>query len=96
MVGLLDDADTHAAVVAERAVLATLHGGCLAPVGTWGRVAEGSLRLDGVVLNPRGSRRLAAQAAGSPQLAAALGQYVAAQLLAQGAAELIAEAREPR
>jgi hydroxymethylbilane synthase len=95
MVGVLDDPDTHAAVVAERAVLATLHGGCLAPVGTWGRMVEGALQLDGVVLDPRGARRLAAQATGSPRVAAALGQQVAAELLDQGAAELIAEARHP-
>ena len=82
--------------VAERAVLATLHGGCLAPVGTWGRVVEGTLLLDGVVLDPLGTRRLVAHAAGPPQAAVTLGQQVAAQLLDQGAAELIAQAHELR
>ncbi|MHB8969677.1 MAG: hydroxymethylbilane synthase [Pirellulaceae bacterium] len=96
IVGLLDDAETHAAVLAERAVLATLRGGCLAPVGTWGRVVEGTLLLDGVVLDPLGTRRLVAQAAGPPQAAVTIGQQVAAQLLDQGAAELIAQAHALR
>ena len=33
----LDDPASHAAVVAERACLAELSAGCLAPVGGWGR-----------------------------------------------------------
>ena len=33
----LDDADSLAAVSAERAMLAALRGGCLAPVAAWGR-----------------------------------------------------------
>jgi hydroxymethylbilane synthase len=36
----LDDAPSHAAVVAERACLAELSAGCLAPVGGWGRVDD--------------------------------------------------------
>ena len=31
----LDDAATHAAVLAERAMLAALRGGCLAPIAAW-------------------------------------------------------------
>jgi hydroxymethylbilane synthase len=41
----LDDAPSHAAVVAERACLAELSAGCLAPVGGWGRVDDGRLVL---------------------------------------------------
>lgn len=37
----LDHAASHAAVLAERACLARLSAGCLAPVGGWGRVDEG-------------------------------------------------------
>ena len=37
----LDDADTRAAVAAERALLAALEAGCSAPVGALAEVAEG-------------------------------------------------------
>jgi hydroxymethylbilane synthase len=89
----LDDADTHASVLAERAMLAQLRAGCLAPVGAWGRVLDGQLYLDGVVLSSDGRHRVAASAAGSPAEAIQLGQQVAESLLAQGAATLIAEER---
>ena len=34
----LDHAPARAAVLAERAMLAALHGGCLAPIAAWGRI----------------------------------------------------------
>lgn len=92
----LDDAETNAAVTAERAMLAALRGGCLAPVGAWGRVEAGRLRLSGVVLGGDGRRRLAAEAEGEPGQAAELGRAIAADLLRQGAAELIQSARETK
>jgi hydroxymethylbilane synthase len=47
----LDHAPTHAAVLAERACLARLSAGCLAPVGGWGRVEpDGDLVLSARVL----------------------------------------------
>ncbi len=92
----LDDPATHAAVIAERAMLAALRGGCLAPVGAWGRSeTAGRLRLDGVVLSADGRQRLVAHADSRPEDAARLGQQVAADLLNQGAAALIAATRQP-
>ncbi len=46
----LDHAPSHAAVCAERACLAALAGGCLAPIGAWARVASGRLLLGACVL----------------------------------------------
>ncbi len=93
----LNDATTLAAVAAERSMLAALRGGCLAPVGGWGRVDdEGTLTLSGVVLSADGSQRRDAEMLGSPEAAVELGQSVAEMLLAQGAGELIADARLDR
>jgi hydroxymethylbilane synthase len=89
----LDDAETRAAATAERAMLAALRGGCLAPVGAKGEVTAGKLRLRGVVLSGDGSRRLAAEQTGSPADAASIGEQVAEDLLAQGAADVIAATR---
>ena len=91
----LDDPETHAAVVAERSMLATLRGGCLAPVGGWARVDEGQLHLDGVVLSTDGQSRVAASASSGAEIedAVVLGQSVAERLLEQGAGELIGQSR---
>jgi hydroxymethylbilane synthase len=98
----IDDSDTRAAVTAERTMLAHLSGGCLAPVGAWGRWEAGRLALGGVVLSVDGQRRLVAESyavgnghptSSGTSLAEDLGRQVADALLAQGAAELIDEAR---
>ena len=89
----LDDANSHAAVRAERALLAHLRGGCLAPIGALARIEDGRLRLSAVVLNADGSRRLAASGWAVLADALDLGRRVADDLLAQGAAELISASR---
>jgi hydroxymethylbilane synthase len=95
IVSRLDHAETRAAVLAERALLAALRAGCLAPVGALGRAGQGRLSLAAVVLSPDGKRRLAAEAAGDLAGPEELGRRVAAELLAKGAAELIGAARGP-
>jgi hydroxymethylbilane synthase len=91
----LDDAATHQSVLSERAMLAALRGGCLAPVGAWGRIEDdGRLHLTGAVLSPDGARRIEAGGQADPAEANWLGQRVAEELLAQGAAELISAARD--
>jgi hydroxymethylbilane synthase len=90
----LDDRATHAAVAAERSLLAALRGGCLAPIGAWARVEQDSeLRLTAVVLARDGQKRLEAEAVDPLSEAVGLGRRVAAELLAQGAASLIASSR---
>jgi hydroxymethylbilane synthase len=99
LIAPLDDPATHAAVRAERACLAVLAGGCLAPIGGWARCdATGRLVLGACVLaeTTGGVRRVTAEAAevsGPPADAAALGRRVAEQLLRQGAADMLASMR---
>ena len=89
----LNDPATRHAVLAERAMLRTLRGGCLAPVGAWGRLVGDELQLEGVVLSPDGKNRIFASSTATPAAAEALGQRVGEELLAQGAGELIAGSR---
>jgi len=89
----LDDFETHQSVLAERTLLFELRAGCLAPVGALGRVSGGRLVLDAVVLSPDGQRRLTANGSMDVAAAVTLGQQVAAELLQQGAADLIAASR---
>jgi hydroxymethylbilane synthase len=90
----LDDAATRAAVTAERSLLAHLRGGCMAPVGAWGRVEAGKFQLSAVVLSADGRQRLHAHETASPDEASALGRQVADRLLAHGADKLITASRE--
>ncbi len=92
----LDHPATHAAVVAERTMLLTVRGGCLAPVGAWGRVDDqGRLTLSAVVLSGDGQTKVSAEASAAPSDAEALGIKVAESLIAQGAQALIQACRAP-
>jgi hydroxymethylbilane synthase len=93
-VALLEDFDTRAAVTAERTLLESLRGGCLAPIGALARSVAVELRLSAVVLSPDGSRRIAANDVADFEEAEALGHSVAKMLLAQGAEDLIAGSRK--
>ena len=90
----LDHLSTRAAVTAERALLAALQGGCLAPIAALGRVEGERLTLVGRVLGRDGARRIEAADSAPPAEAIALGRHVADALLTQGAGELIRAARE--
>src|SRR4249919_928687 len=91
-VAALDDARTRAAVTAERAVLATLEGGCAAPVGALAEVAEGEqdeeLWVRAVALSPNGTLAVRMSATGDPADAAGVGSRLASAMLDEGAAQL--------
>ncbi len=59
----LDDAETRTAVIAERALLAALRGGCQVPMGAWARIERGELVLDACT---RGAHGAAADRRGRP------------------------------
>jgi len=99
----LDHPPTRAAVRAERACLARLAGGCLAPIGGWARIdSEGRLVLGACVLEQTaaGVRRVVAEAAEVSVRAGhddehveSLGRAVAETLMSQGAATMLAAVR---
>lgn len=106
----LDDPPTHRAVRAERACLAALAGGCLAPIGAWSRQsATGKLAIGACVLEMVGrtvSRLVVEEdgpdgggGGGSSAVAdespEALGARVAAVLVGRGADGMLARMRDP-
>lgn len=94
IVARIDDEEVHQSVLAERALLATLRGGCLAPIAAWGRIEDdGRLHLSACVLSSDGSRRLATDLLGNAADAVTIGRHAAEQLLDQGAEKLIAHTR---
>lgn len=85
----LNDAQTSCAVMAERAALAGLEGGCQVSIGAWGRVENGKLVLDVAVLSPDGAQRIWEKDLGAPAEAEAIGARVAGKLRERGAAALL-------
>ena len=90
----LDDADSRAAVTAERALLATLEAGCSAPVGALAVVAEDEdgtpeLFLRASVIAGDGSDAVRLSATGATTDAEAIGRRLATDLLAEGADHLM-------
>ncbi len=81
--------DTFRRVQAERAMLYALGGGCLVPIGATSKVLDGVLTVRGAVLSPDGARRVVATHSGLADAPLALGQELAAMLLAEGAGELL-------
>ena len=89
LVGKLDDPVTRPAVLAERAMLRALGGGCQVPIGAAAEVQDARLRLRGVVLSPDGRQRIEADIEGPSAAAESLGERLAADLLRRGARELL-------
>ncbi|MEP9362417.1 hydroxymethylbilane synthase [Nocardioides sp. CN2-186] len=92
LAGALDDRHARATVTAERAVLATLEGGCSAPIGALAEVAEGEddeeLWVRAVALSPDGGLTVRMSATGDPADAEGVGTRLASEMLADGAARL--------
>jgi hydroxymethylbilane synthase len=90
----LDDPDTRACVSAERALLAALEAGCTAPVGALAEVVDGEsgaeLSLRAFAGSPDASVELRRSRVGPLAAPERLGRELAAVLLADGAADIIA------
>ncbi|RLQ01582.1 hydroxymethylbilane synthase [Micromonospora sp. BL1] len=101
LLALLDHAPSRAAIVAERALLATLEAGCSAPVAAYAVLAEGEptdegdvnqeIYLRGAVISPDGSRDLRLSRTGTPADAAEIGKALAAELLELGADSILGQ-----
>ena len=94
----LDDKAARLATTAERALLRRLEGGCQVPLGALGSVTGDTLRLYAGVCALDGTEMLTArgEAKATVEEAADLGRRVADELMAKGAARLIAEERDLR
>lgn len=91
----LDDADTHHAVRAERALMAVLEGGCSIPLGAWARRVGSEIALDAVVVDPDGRTRIEAARSGRFDQPEELGRAVAQELLDRGAGRVLAPHQDP-
>jgi hydroxymethylbilane synthase len=90
ILGKLDDAETRTAIIAERALLSALQGGCQVPLGAWARLERGELVMDAVVCSVDGVQYVRERATAPPDQAAQLGENMA-RILAEGGARNILE-----
>ncbi|HEX4954202.1 MAG TPA: hydroxymethylbilane synthase [Thermoanaerobaculia bacterium] len=87
LVAALDHAPTREAALAERALVAAVGGDCALPLAAWCRRENGALRLTALIAQPDGRRVVRAEVLGEgPET---LGREAAANLLAEGAREIL-------
>ena len=87
----LEHGPTRQRVLAERAMNRALQGGCQVPIGAYAELEGDQLWLRGLVGSADGRQILRAECRGAASDPVALGQTLAEQLLAQGAARLLTE-----
>ena len=82
---------TYRAVLAERALLRTLEGGCQVPIGAFAEVKSSGLYLDAVVGSLDGSVTYRKKIRGSKNDPETLGKILAKDLLKAGAKQILTE-----
>jgi hydroxymethylbilane synthase len=92
-VAVIDDAEASSALAAERTLVEALGGGCQTPLGALASLDGDELELIAAVVALDGSRAIQAQGRGPRADAEELGRRVAADLLADGAGDLLADAQ---
>ncbi|MGH3765301.1 MAG: hydroxymethylbilane synthase [Pseudonocardiaceae bacterium] len=91
MLNSYGDPAADAAVLAERALLAELHGGCSVPVGAYAMHSGDGLKLTAQVTSLDGSQRVFSFATGTD--AKRLGETLARTMLEQGAEAILRQIR---
>jgi hydroxymethylbilane synthase len=76
-------------VTAERAVLASLGGGCQAPMGAHATVESRNILLHAILVSPDGTQLIRREILGPIDEAAALGHALGHQLLAAGGKQIL-------
>jgi hydroxymethylbilane synthase len=84
LVRLLDDAETHAAVRAERGLLRRLGGGCQVPIAALATIRDTRIRLQGLVAGTGGTSVVRGETSGAVEEPEAVGRALAEELLDRG------------
>jgi len=85
----LNHQDTWNTVIAERAFLAHLEGGCQVPLGCYSRVENGTLSMSGFVASIDGKQYIREDISGEMTNGAKLGVQMAEKMLEKGAKEIL-------
>jgi hydroxymethylbilane synthase len=90
LAGSLDDAATRACVIAERALLRELEGGCQVPVGAWAKIgASDDIEFEAGVFSPDGNEAVRRIDRGAVAESEAIGIRLAHALIEAGADRIL-------
>src|SRR5580704_8422897 len=87
----LDDQETRAAIITERALLAALQGGCQVPIGAWARIERGEMVLEACVTSVDGQQHVKQRLKGASDQGPQLGEQMARLLMETGAQTILEE-----
>lgn len=87
LVEAIGDADTAAALAAERAFLAVLDGSCRTPIGGHAKIEGGTLRFRGIIVKPDGSEAFEVVRDGRREQARELGADAGRELRGRASAD---------
>ena len=93
LVSPLNHQPSRAGVTAERAFLKSLGGGCREPIAALGVISDTTLHLDGMVANHNTGQILRVEVKGDGSNPEEVGERLAQEMIALGAASLIGEAK---
>ncbi|WP_187263127.1 hydroxymethylbilane synthase [Pontibacter beigongshangensis] len=92
----LDHADTHVCLLAERAFLRTMEGGCSIPSFALATLTPGGLQIEGGLVSLDGQTLLQETMTADPAQAEELGVRLATSILGQGGKEILKSIRAER
>jgi hydroxymethylbilane synthase len=85
------DQKTYLSILAERALLRKLEGGCQVPIGALATIGQNKLTLRGFVSDLQGLKIYQSEFSGKPEKAVEIGELLAENLIEQGAQEVLDE-----
>jgi hydroxymethylbilane synthase len=94
VVGRIQDQAAATALIAERALVVRLGGGCQMPIGAYADISGGTMSMTAVVMSLDGERAARAQGEGASANPHLLGVTLAERLLANGADDILAEVQQ--
>jgi hydroxymethylbilane synthase len=89
IMAVVNHQETWNAIVAERAFLSHLEGGCQVPLGCYTKIENGILNMSGFVASIDGSQFINETISGEVSKGAELGVQMAEKMLGQGALEIL-------
>ena len=93
LVGDLDHPETKRAVMAERAVMARLEGGCQLPLAVFAEMRKAGFQIKARLASVNGERMVEKERTGAPDDAMRLAEDLAEDVLSSGGAEILRDAR---
>jgi hydroxymethylbilane synthase len=94
IVSACNDGPTATCLLAERAYLRVLEGGCSIPVFALARLAANQIHIKGGILSLDGQQRIVLEVVGSPKDAEQLGEALANQVLQAGGKTILEQIKQ--